>query len=171
MASSARIRNIRRRHECIRVGANTTIAGELLVFAHGGEIQLGEWCYVGEGTRIWSASRILIGHRVLIAHNTNIFDSLTHPLDAAKRHAHYRAIVSSGHPKDVDLGENAVEIGDDVWIGANCSILRGVTIGAGAIVGTGSVVSHDVPAGLIVAGNPARVIRAIDGNTDERDAL
>jgi acetyltransferase-like isoleucine patch superfamily enzyme len=162
LASGARIRNVRGSNEFIRVGADSLIAGELLVFAHGGEIRMGDWCFVGEGARIWSASRILIGNRVLISHNVNIFDSLTHPLDAAQRHAQFRAILRSGHPEKIELGERPIEIRDDAWLGAGSCILRGVTIGAGAIVGAGSVVTSDVPAGCVVAGNPARVVRALD---------
>ena len=68
LGSSARIRNIRGDTEKILVGPHTRILGELLTFAHGGEIKIGEWCYVGEGSRIWSAASIAIGDRVLISH-------------------------------------------------------------------------------------------------------
>jgi acetyltransferase-like isoleucine patch superfamily enzyme len=59
-----------------------------------------------------------------------------------------------------------VTVGNDVWIGANACVLRGVALGEGAIVGTGSVVTKDVPPYTIVAGNPARVIREL--TPDER---
>jgi acetyltransferase-like isoleucine patch superfamily enzyme len=137
------------------------ILGELLTFAHGGQIQIGEWCYVGEGTRIWSAARVIIGDRVLIAHNVNIFDNLTHPVGAGARHNQFRMIVTSGHPKEIDLGERAINIGSDAWIGANAIILRGVMIGVGGIVGAGAVVTRNVPAYTIVAGNPAHPIREL----------
>jgi acetyltransferase-like isoleucine patch superfamily enzyme len=137
------------------------ILGELLTFAHGGQIEIGEWCYVGEGTRIWSALRVIIGDRVLIAHNVNIFDNLTHPVAAAARHKQFHMIVTSGHPKQIDLGEQAVSIGSDAWIGANAIILRGVMIGRGGIVGAGAVVTRNVPAYTVVAGNPARPIREL----------
>ncbi|MGA7595802.1 MAG: acyltransferase [Gallionella sp.] len=163
---SAGIHNIRRRRDAIRVGANTHIKGELLTFAHGGEISIGEYCYVGEQSHIWSATSIVIGDRVLISHNVNIFDSLTHPIKALERHDHFRKIITSGHPKQVNLGEAPVRIGNDVWIGCLSIILKGVTIGEGAIVGAGSVVSKDVPPYTIVAGNPAKVIREL--GPDER---
>lgn len=159
IGSTARIRNIRGDSSFIRIGSNSFIAGELLTFAHGGEIQTGEWCFVGEGTRIWSGSNVTIGDRVLISHNVNIFDSLTHPLAANERHAHFRMIFSKGHPKEIDLDERPVMICDDAWIGASSSILRGVTIGEGAIVGVGAVVTRDVPPYSVVVGNPARVVR------------
>jgi acetyltransferase-like isoleucine patch superfamily enzyme len=145
------------------------ILGELLTFAHGGQIQIGAWCYVGEGTRIWSASRVTIGDRVLIAHNVNIFDSLTHPVGAGARHRQFQAIVTSGHPKEIDLGERAISIGSDAWIGANAIVLRGVMIGTGGIVGAGAVVTRNVPEYTIVAGNPARPIREL--TSSERDEM
>jgi len=159
LTRTARIRNIRGRRDCIIVGSNSVIRGELLTFAHGGEIQVGSWCYVGEGTRIWSASLVRIGDRVLISHGVNIFDSLTHPLDKRQRHAQIRKIFSSGHPQNVCLDERPVTIGDDAWIGAGAFILRGVQIGSGAIVAAGAVVTKDVPADMLVAGNPAVVVK------------
>ena len=163
---TATIHNIRRLRQAIRVGANTHLKGELLTFAHGGEITIGEYCYVGEQSHIWSAASISIGDRVLISHNVNIFDSLTHPIRALERHQHYRQIITCGHPNQVALEEAPIRIGNDAWIGCLAIILRGVTIGEGAIVGAGSVVSKDVPPFTIVAGNPARVVREL--GADER---
>lgn len=159
---AASVQNIRKQRQAIRVGANTHLKGELLTFAHGGEISIGEYCYIGEQSHIWSSAQISIGDRVLIAHNVNIFDSQTHPLNPTQRHQHYREIITSGHPAKIDLGESPIRIGNDVWIGCLSIVLRGVTIGEGAIVGAGSVVSKDVPAFTIVAGNPARVIRQLE---------
>lgn len=161
LRSSARIRNIAGESSRIFIGAHSHVAGELLTFRHGGQIQIGEWCYLGEHVRIWSAESIKIGNRVLISHNVNIFDSLTHPVSATKRHLHFRAIVETGHPESVDLSEHEVVIGDDVWIGCYAIIMKGVSVNQGAIVGAGSVVTHDVPAWTVVAGNPAKVIREI----------
>lgn len=94
LGRSARIRNIRGDSDKIVVGRNSRILGELLTFAHGGEIKIGEWCYVGEGTRIWSAASIELGNRVLISHSANIFDNLTHPLRSAERHRQVRQIFT-----------------------------------------------------------------------------
>lgn len=158
--------NNRREQESILIGKDSHIRGELLTFAHGGKITLGSFCYVGENTRIWSAQSIEIGNRVLISHNTNIFDSDTHPISAQRRHEQFRQIISSGHPAHISLNEAAVVIEDDVLIGCNAVVLKGIVIGEGAIVGAGSVVTKDVPAWTVVAGNPARVIREI--TPDER---
>ena len=146
----------------IQVGANSHIRGELLLFGHGGRITIGDFCYVGEQTRIWSAVSIQIGHRVLISHACTIMDNLTHPLDPAERHRQFSTIITSGHPTDIDLGEAPVVLEDDVLIGCQTVILRGVTIGRGAIIGAGSVVTRDVPPLTIVAGNPARQVRTLE---------
>ena len=160
----ARIINIARDRTRIRIGANTLIDGELLVFPHGGEITIGEWCYVGPGTRIWSGASIAVGDRVLIAHNVNIFDNLTHPIDARARHEQARQIFTSGHPKKIDLDDKPIVIEDDAWIGASASVMRGLRIGRGAIVATAAVVTRDVPAFSVVAGNPATIIKTIEPN-------
>jgi acetyltransferase-like isoleucine patch superfamily enzyme len=165
-ASSARVHNMQGESDSITIGSNSVIAGELLIFRHGGRITIGDWCYIGEGTRVWSSCSIKIGDRVLIAHNVNIFDSRTHPINPRERHAHFREIKDHGHPLKINLGEKPVTIADDAWIGANATILRGVTIGTGAIVGAGSVVTGDVAPFMIVSGNPAHVVRKL--GEDER---
>ncbi|MGY3494979.1 acyltransferase [Bradyrhizobium sp. USDA 4502] len=163
---TARIRNIRGDSDRIVVGDNSIIRGELMTFAHGGEIRIGKWCYVGEGTRIWSAGSIEIGNRVLISHSANVFDNLTHPLRAAERHRQVQQIFTRGHPNDISLDEGPVKICDDAWIGAGAMVLRGVTVGVGAIVAAGAVVTRDVAAFSIVAGNPAVLVREL--GPDER---
>lgn len=145
----------------IHIKSYSRIRGELLTFPHGGEINIGRYCYIGEGTRIWSAKKIFVEDRSLISHNVNIFDNITHPISAEKRHLQYKIILSSVGPKEIDLQEAAVYIKNDVLIGCMSIILKGVTIGEGAIVGAGSVVTRDVPPWTIVAGNPAKIIREI----------
>lgn len=161
IGSSARIINISGDSRLIHLGAHTVIEGELLVFPHGGRIAIGQWCFIGQGSRLWSGAGITVGDRVMISHNVNVFDNRTHPLSPAERHEHFRHISEKGHPAVIYLGDEPVHIGDDAWIGAGASILRGVTIGHGAIIGTGSVVTKDVPPLCIAAGNPARVIRQL----------
>lgn len=145
----------------IRIDKSTIVNGELLTFAHGGQITIGSFCFVGRNTFIWSASRIAIGDRVLISHGVNIFDNLTHPLSATERHHQFTSLLTVGHPKQLDLDEKEIVIEDDALICAGAVILRGVTIGRGAVVGAAAVVTKDVPAWTVVAGNPARVIRTL----------
>ena len=149
--------------EAIILGTNTHVRGELFVFAHDGQITIGDYCYIGEGTRIWSAKSITIGNRVLISHNVSIFDNDTHPIDdPIARHQQFKDIISTGHPKKLDLREEPVVIEDDALIASQCVILKGVTIGKAAVVGAGSVVTKDVPPYTLAAGNPARVIRKLN---------
>lgn len=161
---AARIENIRGIKESITIGAGGYICGELLTFRHGGEITLGDDCYIGAQSRIWSARKIHIGNRVLISHLVSIFDNLTHPLDPKARHQQFRAIMTTGHPQEIDLEEKPVRIEDDAWIGAHSIILPGVTIGAAAVVGAGSVVTKDVEPYTVVAGNPAKFVKKIESN-------
>ncbi len=157
-----RILNASGNSDRIRIKRCSIIQGELFVFGHGGYIEVGEWCFIGEGARIWSSCDISIGDRVMISHNVNIFDNRTHHISSSLRHKQFKAIVTKGHPSsDMDLGEKPVRICTDAWLGANSIVLRGVTIGVGSIVAAGSVVTKDVPPFTIVAGNPARVIRTL----------
>lgn len=162
LAKEARIINISDSSDSIKIGSNSVISGVLLVFPHGGMIRIGSWCYVGEQTRIWSGTAITIGDRVMIAHGVNLFDNDTHPISASERHAHFRQIATEGHPKNFRLNDRPINIEDDAWIGANCTLLKGITVGQRAIVGAGSVVTKDVPADTIVAGNPAKIIRKLN---------
>ena len=99
------------------------------------------------GGTLCAAERIEIGDRVLVGANSTIIDTDFHPLDPGRRQ-----LDPSGGATDPVLIE------DDVFIGMSCIILKGVHIGRGAVVGAGSVVAGDVPAGAIVGGNPARVV-------------
>jgi acetyltransferase-like isoleucine patch superfamily enzyme len=166
LSRAARIRNTQGDSDKIFIGRHSYIEGELLTLAHGGMISVGEWCYVGVGTRIWSAASIEIGNRVLISHSVNIFDNLSHPLKASLRHEQAKQIFTTGHPRKISLDERPVKICDDAWIGAGAMVLRGVTVGEGGIVAAGAVVTKDVPPYTIVAGNPAAVVREL--SPDER---
>lgn len=160
---TARIENLACKPALISIGKNSVLRGELLVFAHGGKIEIGEDCYVGESSRIWSSAAIKIGSRVYISHNVNIHDTNSHSLDPKLRHEHFMRIMSTGHPQvnDVDIQSQPIQIADDVWIGFNSTIFKGVTIGKGAVIGACSVVTKDVPEFVLVVGNPAKVIRKI----------
>lgn len=102
------------------------------------------------GGVICAEERIEIGDRVLVGANCTITDTDFHPLDPAERQ------------RDPLGGKTApIVIENDVFIGMHSLILKGVTIGAGSAIGAGSVVTRSIPAGMIAAGNPARVIRPV----------
>jgi acetyltransferase-like isoleucine patch superfamily enzyme len=154
-----RIVNPQGRREAISIGSNSWVAGELLVFAHAGRIRLGEFCYVGDHTRVWSAAEVSIGNRVFLAHGVNIHDNDAHSTSAQVRHRHFRELVSDGAASFVeDFACVPVFIEDDAWIGFNSTILKGIRVGRGAVIGACSLVTRDVAPFAIVAGNPAVVI-------------
>ncbi len=160
---TAKIENLANKPSLICIGKNSVLRGELLIFAHAGEIQIGEDCYLGEGSRIWSSESVKIGNRVYISHNVNIHDTNSHSLNPQLRHEHFMEIISTGHPQvnNVDIQSQPVRIEDDVWIGFNSTIFKGVTIGKGAVIGACSVVTKDVPEFVVVVGNPAKVIKKV----------
>jgi acetyltransferase-like isoleucine patch superfamily enzyme len=157
----ARLENYCTSPSSIVINNRSHIRGRLVTMPPQGAISIGEDCYVGEGTNMWSCKSIVIGNRVLIAHNVNIHDSNAHPLDAGLRGDHFRHICSSGFSgfEYDSITSDRIIIEDDVWIGFNAIILKGVTIGKCAIVGAGAVVTKNVEPGTMVAGNPAIVVR------------
>jgi acetyltransferase-like isoleucine patch superfamily enzyme len=145
----AEINNFSGLPKMITVGPNSHVRGRLLTYGHGGRINIGEWCYIGIRTEIWSMESITIGDRVLIAHNVNIHDGSAHSADAVERHLHYRHIIERGHPQRAEglpgVESAPVVIEDDVWISFGVTILRGVRIGRGSVIAAGSIVTRDVP--------------------------
>lgn len=158
------IQNFAKRPELIRLGKNTHIRGELLVFGYGGRIEIGDNTFLGEGSRIWSGEEIKIGHHVLISHNVNIVDTNSHEINHLERAQGFVDITTKGaHPTEKgSILTKAIVIEDYAWISFNAIILKGVTIGKGAIVAAGSVVTKDVAPFTLVAGNPATFVRKVE---------
>ncbi|MCB8984703.1 MAG: hypothetical protein H6659_12815 [Ardenticatenaceae bacterium] len=114
------------------------------------QIHIGNNCGF-TGTTLVAAEAITIGNRVLVGANSTIADTDFHPLQPAAR---VQDILNGAH--------KPIVIEDDVFVGMNCLILKGVTIGTGSVIGAGSVVTRDVPPGVVVAGNPAAIVRKLD---------
>lgn len=111
----------------------------------GKNITVGENVFINACCRFQDQGGIIIGDNSLIGHNVTIA-TLNHDFNPQKRQ---------------NINPNPVVIGKNVWIGADSTILPGVTIGDGAIVGAGSVVTKDIPKNTIAAGNPAKIIKHI----------
>ena len=107
---------------------------------------------------IWIHDRLTIGNHVNIGGNCIIMDTDVHQMDYVARRGEK---VENADDANTKIQSAPVTIEDDVWIGANCIVLKGVTIGARSIIGAGSVVTKDIPADCIAAGNPCRVIRSL----------
>jgi maltose O-acetyltransferase len=113
---------------------------------YGCNIHLGRRVFFNFNCVVLDVCEVRIGDYTLLGPGVQILTPL-HPLDAALR-------------RTQELGK-PVSIGADVWIGGAALILAGVTIGARSVIGAGSVVTRDVPAGVFAAGNPCRVIRSV----------
>lgn len=102
-------------------------------------------------TRLWIHESARIGNNVKIGGCVLITDTDAHPMDYMARRSSNEGTKSA-----------PVVIEDDVWVGAHCIILKGVTIGARSIIGAGSVVTKSIPADCVAAGNPCRVIKSLN---------
>lgn len=121
----------------------------ILVARYGGRIDIGENTGIS-GSTIYSMQHIEIGKNVLIGGNCKIIDNDFHPLRVEER---------IPFQKNEDIKKRPIKIGDGCFIGANSIILKGTVLGKNCVVGAGSVVSGIFPDNVIIAGNPAKVIR------------
>ncbi|GAA1863370.1 sugar O-acetyltransferase [Paeniglutamicibacter psychrophenolicus] len=113
----------------------------------GRNITLGKRIFINAGCKFQDQGGVTIGDDTLIGHNV-VIATLNHDLAPSRR--------ADMHPAPVVIGRN-------VWIGSNATILPGVSIGDDAVVAAASVVTRDVPAGAVVVGSPARVVRTVTG--------
>lgn len=106
---------------------------------------------------LWAENQITIGNDVNIGGDCIIIDH-----DA---HSHYylerRRDYVNNDTNDYRIPTSPIEIGDDVWVGARCQILKGVHIGARSIIAAGSIVTKDIPSDVVAGGNPCRVIKTL----------
>ncbi len=149
--------------ECaLKVGDHSTVRAFLTFEKPQSEITIGKQTYIGK-SHLSVSMQIFIGNNVLISWGVTIVDHNSHSISYSQR-AQDIFDWKNGGKNWSNVACKPVHIGDKVWIGFNSIILKGVTIGEGAIVGAGSVVTRDVPAWTIVAGNPAKTIREIPEN-------
>ncbi len=148
----------------INIGNNTKIMGHL-VCKKSGLISIGDYTWIEEQVSIQCLTNITIGRFCGIAAGCLITDNNNHPVGVEDRIAHRIRVApcGPGYPgsgNGWEISDSApVVIGDAVWICGNSTILKGVTIGDGAIVARGSVVTKDVEPYTIVAGNPAKKVK------------
>lgn len=120
---------------------------------YGWNIEVGENFFANYGLTILDVCKVTIGDNVQIAPNVAIYTA-GHPIHPVGRNSGYEY----GLP---------ITIGNNVWIGGNVVILPGVTIGDNAVIGAGSVITKNIPANVVAAGNPCRILRTI--TEDDRD--
>jgi acetyltransferase-like isoleucine patch superfamily enzyme len=144
----------------ITLAASVVCRGLLRIEKFGaGRIVIGANAYIGDDCLLSSAAGIEIGEHVLLAHGVQIFDNDSHPLDPAARVADYASVHDHGERGVIAAAP--VRVGARAWIGFGAILLKGITIGENSVVAAGSVVTRDVPANSVVAGNPAAVVKTI----------
>lgn len=144
-----KVRQIKR-DGVISIGARTVLWPNIKISCVGGagrtaRLKIGKKCSIGDCTEIHCGESITIGDRVVISWDCNILDRDYHSVDATEERT------------------APVSIGNGVWIGCRSIILKGVSIGDGAAVAAGSVVTKDVPADMFIAGNPAQFKKRVVG--------
>lgn len=132
------------------IGDGTELRPPLYV-DYGTNITVGARCFANFGLVALDVARITIGDDVQIGPNVQLLTP-THPVEPEPRRQKWEAA-------------QPITIGDNVWIGGGAIVLPGVSIGANTVVGAGAVVARDLPADVVAVGNPARVVRHLDGSS------
>jgi acetyltransferase-like isoleucine patch superfamily enzyme len=147
-----------KRDVALNIGDHCTMDGVHFAVGEQGRIDIGSYCYFTNAVLLCELE-LLIGSYVVVGWNATIADTDFHPIAPAERIADAIACspLGKGRPRP-EIQRRAVIIEDDVWIGPNTTILKGVRIGAGAFIEAGTLVVHDVPARVRVCGNPAQII-------------
>lgn len=132
----------------IEIGDNTEILEGVKIITYGGKISIGERCSINHNTIIYGHGNTIIGNDVLIAGGCMIIPA-EHCIERTDIPINKQGII-----------KKPIIIEDDVWIGHGCSILGGIRISKGSVIGAGSVVTKDIPPYSIAYGVPAKVIRS-----------
>lgn len=114
---------------------------------YGYNVTLGPRFYANHGCVVLDGAPVTFGHDVFVGPNCGFYTA-GHPLDAERRN---RGLEYA----------RPIRVGNDVWFGGNVAVLPGVSVGDGSVIGAGSVITRDVPPGVVAAGNPCRVVRPV----------
>lgn len=154
----------------LEIGEDACIQGHFVIESEKGSIKIGDRTFIGGGLFICT-KEIEIGNDVMFSWGCTVADNNSHSVKWSERKNDVldwkKGLDENkmGAYKDwSNVKEEKVTIKDKAWIGFNSIILKGVTIGEGSVVGSGSVVTKDVPDWTIVGGNPAKIIRVLEPN-------
>ena len=154
-------RFLSKRNPALNIGTDCTMEGVHFAIGKDGYIEIGNYCYFTNAVLLCELE-IKIGSYVVIGWNTTIADTDFHPIAPAERIADAIACSPLGKNRlRPEVVRKKVIIEDDVWIGPNATILKGVHIGEGAFIEAGTLVVNDIPPRVRVIGNPAQIIGEI----------
>lgn len=150
----------------LEIGENSLIEGKFVFEKETGEVKIGDRVFIGGGTNFICISSINIGDDVMFSWGCTVIDNDAHSLIWEERKDDVADWIKGINENQVgkykswsNVKSAPIYIGNKAWIGFNAIILKGVTIGEGAVVAAGSVVTKDVPDYAVVAGNPAVIIK------------
>jgi acetyltransferase-like isoleucine patch superfamily enzyme len=147
-----------RRDPALVIGARCTMDGVHFALGEDARVEIGDYCYFTNAVLL-AELELRVGSYVMIGWNATVADTDFHPIAPAERIADAVACSPLGGGRSrPEIVRRPVVIEDDVWVGPNATILKGVTIGAGAFVEAGALVVRDVPPRARVVGNPAQVV-------------
>ena len=159
----------------VRIGEKCLLHSRIIFESTKGNVVIGDNAYIGAKTTIICRESIKIGNNVTMAWGIVIYDHNSQSFDwetRARMVQHFYDTYETGNCFTnidwTDVESKEIVINDKVWIGFDAVILKGVTIGEGAVIGARSVVTKDVPPYCVVAGNPARVVRTLTKEDDRR---
>lgn len=142
----------------LRAGSNVSFRG-LVRIDGSGEMTAGSHVFLNHGSEVRCHLRVELGDFVYLSYWSDIFDTNTHPLGHEERRQEVTRAPANETMTDYARVDKApVRIGNDVWIGKNATVLKGVTLGERTVVGARSVVTRSWPADAVLVGNPARAV-------------
>jgi acetyltransferase-like isoleucine patch superfamily enzyme len=149
------------RERALVIGDHCTMDGVHFALGEQGQVEIGDYCYFTNAVLLCE-QHLRIGSYVVIGWNATIVDTDFHPIAPAERIADALACSPLGRTHlRPHVARLPVVIEDDVWIGPNATILKGVCVGSGAFIEAGSVVTRDVPSRCRVIGNPAQIVEEL----------
>jgi acetyltransferase-like isoleucine patch superfamily enzyme len=152
----------------LSVGEDSIVHADISFEETGGKIQIGNRTFIGRSHLICYRS-LVIGDDVIMSWGVTIVDHDSHSIDWMDRRNDVRE-WGAGQKNWERIAHAPVVVSDRAWIGFNVSVLKGVTIGEGSVIGACSVVTRDVPPYTLAVGSPARVIRPLSSPQDASPA-
>lgn len=152
----------------LSIGDQSIIHADISFEDKGGEVRIGCRTFIGRSNLVCYRS-VVIGDDVIMSWGITVVDHDSHSVDWTKREHDVHLWANERKIWD-HVARAPVKISNKVWIGFNVSVLKGVTIGEGAVIGACSVVTRDIPPYALAVGNPARVVRSLHATHETKDS-